>query len=466
MPWERFTRLLDECLAHDEFTELILDLQNEPLLDRELSRRVSYVKSASEGRVFVGITTNARALTRDVSASLIDAGIDRIVVSLNAARASTYARIAPAPSFEAVVANVQGLLEVDGGPDVVELSFGCSRDNVDDLDPFVEHAEAQRLRYRVFPLHDRLGSVANEAFLELPAERTCHLPLFSVAVLLTGDVILCCQDWRSELVLGNVFETSLEEVWNSERYLAVRRGVAGDGQPAASPCSGCDAPYVYTATPANPRELQRIDRMRADTFPGEPADRDRWVVTRHGSSDAVYDFALDRYTLVSQSQAQLMRGLLARHPQDDLEHTVYGGAADAAERLERDLDQLGAWGLLEPEPGDLAAVVGLPRKAQARLVTGVSGAQLTSIEPGARRCVVALADEIAGVTVGDRVELSVPSVIETFSVTVRTTLASVSGDRLTCDVDDDDSARWWKVLGHEAAGNPLAPRLLGAALPR
>jgi radical SAM protein with 4Fe4S-binding SPASM domain len=34
-----------------------------------------------------------------------------------------------------------------------------------------------------------------------------------------GDMILCCHDWRQTVVLGNVAETSIKAVWNSDRFL-------------------------------------------------------------------------------------------------------------------------------------------------------------------------------------------------------------------------------------------------------
>jgi radical SAM protein with 4Fe4S-binding SPASM domain len=38
-----------------------------------------------------------------------------------------------------------------------------------------------------------------------------------------GDVLLCCMDWRRQVVLGNVRRQTLREVWHGERYREYRR---------------------------------------------------------------------------------------------------------------------------------------------------------------------------------------------------------------------------------------------------
>jgi radical SAM protein with 4Fe4S-binding SPASM domain len=38
-----------------------------------------------------------------------------------------------------------------------------------------------------------------------------------------GDVLLCCMDWRRQVVLGNLREQTIREVWNGEKYRRFRR---------------------------------------------------------------------------------------------------------------------------------------------------------------------------------------------------------------------------------------------------
>ena len=47
-------------------------------------------------------------------------------------------------------------------------------------------------------------------------------PLERLHVLYDGSVILCCQDWRKEVVIGSLNDSTITEIWNSDRYNWVR----------------------------------------------------------------------------------------------------------------------------------------------------------------------------------------------------------------------------------------------------
>jgi radical SAM protein with 4Fe4S-binding SPASM domain len=58
----------------------------------------------------------------------------------------------------------------------------------------------------------------------------CEYPWSSLTVMSNGDVVPCPQDYDCEMVMGNAAEQSLEEIWNGERYAALRRAhVDGSG---------------------------------------------------------------------------------------------------------------------------------------------------------------------------------------------------------------------------------------------
>jgi len=50
----------------------------------------------------------------------------------------------------------------------------------------------------------------------------CFAPFKSLAILWNGDCTFCCQDFNGELVVGNIREKSLEEIWNGERLNKIR----------------------------------------------------------------------------------------------------------------------------------------------------------------------------------------------------------------------------------------------------
>jgi radical SAM protein with 4Fe4S-binding SPASM domain len=54
------------------------------------------------------------------------------------------------------------------------------------------------------------------------SQQYCEYPWTSLTVMADGSVVPCTQDYDTELVLGNVMEQSLEEIWNGPRYRDLR----------------------------------------------------------------------------------------------------------------------------------------------------------------------------------------------------------------------------------------------------
>ena len=78
------------------------------------------------------------------------------------------------------------------------------------------------------PLVNRAGNVKN--FTELNYKpvgqgpvRLCDLLYHKMYIGYNGDVLLCCMDWRRQVVLGNVRKQTLREVWMGEPYRHYRR---------------------------------------------------------------------------------------------------------------------------------------------------------------------------------------------------------------------------------------------------
>ena len=76
------------------------------------------------------------------------------------------------------------------------------------------------------PLHNRGGLVAPETVSRVPR---CAQPRNPLVIDWKGDVLLCCNDYRGEVVFGNVADQNLVDIWHSPEFRKVRRELrAGD----------------------------------------------------------------------------------------------------------------------------------------------------------------------------------------------------------------------------------------------
>lgn len=277
----------------------------EPTLNRHL---VDYVRELKSHGVEVWFNTNGTLIDEEKAEALAVAGADRITVSIDGATAETYETIRRGARFDAVVRGIRSLVEAERrhGRPRVDLSFVAMAGNIGELPRLVdlaaelgargvhveplyhqddeslrEHYErenlaradgvdlaideaAQRARDRGVMLQSRLFSargdfdyVHHAATMEV--DWTCSEPWASIWVTSAGEVRTCC---TNEVAFGNLFEQSIEEIWNGEAFRRFRgqhvRRETADG------CGTCvrngrvrHSPYFRTLEPVTYRPLFR-----------------------------------------------------------------------------------------------------------------------------------------------------------------------------------------------------------------
>ena len=282
--WEEFRRVVDQFPALER---VLLHGIGEPLLNRELPRMIGHLKARGATVLF---NSNVITLGARQGRALIEAGLDELRVSLDATTPATYARVRGVDAFARVVDNLEAFAalrdELARPTPRVSLWFTALRDNIEEIPGLVAlaartGAEAIHLQRLVFnglglateeqSLYGRLheqeaalieatvaaaraegvafsasGATAPEVSLT-PARggqpwSACRRPWTLVYVTVHGNVLPCCiAPWITEdyhgIVLGNLFERPLAEVWWGERYVGFRKAIQTDAPP--EPCRGC-----------------------------------------------------------------------------------------------------------------------------------------------------------------------------------------------------------------------------------
>jgi len=111
MSFDTFKKIIDEGAEHGLCAiKLNSGGRGEPLLNKSLPEMVAYAKS--KGIMDIYFNTNATPLTRDVGEKLIQAGLDRISISLEGTTAEVYERYRVGASFEKVLKNIKGFIKL------------------------------------------------------------------------------------------------------------------------------------------------------------------------------------------------------------------------------------------------------------------------------------------------------------------------------------------------------------------
>jgi radical SAM protein with 4Fe4S-binding SPASM domain len=236
MEMDLFEKIVDECAALG-ITHVRVHNYGEPFLDRELVDKVRYAKS--KGIAEVGMISNGSLITEEIARGMIDAGLDAINISVDAAGKEVFERTRLNLSYDDVIGNVETLLRLraESGrrhPKLI-LSF-VRQDNSADEQAFIARWGARADKIHVTDLHNWAGTLHQHSDVRFP----CYRLWLTFTVLWDGRVSLCCADFDGRNVLGDLRTSTIAQIWNSPAYRDVRRQQLETGGPEI--CRSCDLP--------------------------------------------------------------------------------------------------------------------------------------------------------------------------------------------------------------------------------
>lgn len=221
----------------------------EPLLAPELPDLVAYGRA--RGLVDVMFNTNGLLLTEETGRALIEAGLTRLMISLDAARPETYNKMRGGSDFETVTANIENFLALRGRLGrtlpLTRLSFCRTAVNEHELPAFLERWQG-RVDFFSIQAYGRYDSAEPPGLAEgrepPPPPGRCAQPHKRLLVRHNGQVLPCCDASGLPLVMGNIYEQSLLEIWPGPPLAGLRAALAGgDFSGPAATCLACQSKF-------------------------------------------------------------------------------------------------------------------------------------------------------------------------------------------------------------------------------
>lgn len=233
MPFERYQALIDEGLQHG-LKSVQLNNINEPLIRKDLHTFVAYARD--RGVLDIMLSTNGMGLTETVAQRLIEAGLTKLSVSLDAMTREVYDKIRVGGDFDRVVNNCLRFLDTRARMGLelplFKVTFVRSPLNDQELDDFVSYwndkADLIAIQNLNNPFEGAQWEQARDYFDLQPkavctTDKICPHPFQRMAIQADGQALLCCNLRGPELPLGNVFEKGLHAVYNGEPARTYRR---------------------------------------------------------------------------------------------------------------------------------------------------------------------------------------------------------------------------------------------------
>jgi len=203
MPFEMYKKIIDELAEYHFRGRIGPHFYGEPLTDERLPDFIKYTKEKLP-KCRININTNGDLLTIEKYNQLIEMGVDKLTVG-----------------------------QYDDKPTKTMVTL---------LAYIKEHPEKKMyISYKKFDTENQHSTRGGEIKVKNPEPPRCRSPLNPVVIDALGNVVLCCNDYHSSVILGNVIIESVMEIWNKPRYKKLRQHLRkGEYQlPICKVCAKC-----------------------------------------------------------------------------------------------------------------------------------------------------------------------------------------------------------------------------------
>ncbi len=226
MSYELFRNIIDgACEFPGKIKTLRLYKEGEPLLNKRLPDMINYARKKNVANK-IDFTTNGSLLNPDLNLALIDAGLTRINISIEAMDELGYKKNSGAIiDFKKFTSNIEHLykhkqdchifikisdLGLEGySKDYFYSVFGdiCDEIAVENVTP-------------VWPGFDLLGKTEFTKGIygnQIREVDVCPYIFYSICINSDGSVSACLMDWNHGLIVGDVNTDSIVDIWNNSK---------------------------------------------------------------------------------------------------------------------------------------------------------------------------------------------------------------------------------------------------------
>ncbi len=216
MPFDHFEKLVREC-AEKGLVELHLQGFGEPFIDKDITRKIRLAADLGIRKLFM--VTNASIIDEELAEKIVRSGLHGIKISFYGTSRKEYEPVHKPLKYDEVRENIKTLARVKR-----RLKSKTPRIAVQYIGRWYRFPifAFQWFRYALPQVNTLHNYGYGKKFIEVNTEKDDRLcPMVArpiIQILWDGKVVPCCYDFNGKFVLGNVLETSIEEVWNSDKY--------------------------------------------------------------------------------------------------------------------------------------------------------------------------------------------------------------------------------------------------------
>lgn len=207
MPEDLYMKILNELAGLDFTGSIAFHCNNEPLLDKRLVSWITIARALLKTNFFY-LYTNGLLIDIELTNQLFEAGLNRIIID-------NY------DDNHKLIPSVKNLVHNQ---------------------PALQGEVIVNYRLKDEYLGNRAGQSPNSRFfLKEPLNIMCIRPSKEIVIGFDGTVPLCCADGLWKMIMGNIKNTSLKDIWFLDSFKRIRKSLVDGNRSCTEICKSCDA---------------------------------------------------------------------------------------------------------------------------------------------------------------------------------------------------------------------------------
>lgn len=230
MSFELFKKIIDDMKAdwgEAKVKKLRLFKIGEPLMNLEVTRMVKYAKEADVAEC-IEITTNGTLLNQQMSLELIEAGLDILNISVNGINEKQYEDACQYKiKFSEYYENIKFFYDhknkckvfikysdIGYSEEEKQKFYDLFENACDEI--FVETISATL--WQDTNINEKIADAHKGTYgQKLKEKKVCPFLFTTMVINDRGIAHLCCVDWKSEYVLGDLKMESIGDIWKGSK---------------------------------------------------------------------------------------------------------------------------------------------------------------------------------------------------------------------------------------------------------
>ncbi len=239
MDMDLYKKIIDDAVTSGmKFVNL--SFFGEPFLDKKIFERIEYAKKRE---LWVSLFTNGSLIHGKVR-KILDSGLDSITISLDSDNKANYEKIRNKLNFDVVTRNINELIaskvNIGKTKPIIRLAFVLMEDNSSELKSYFKKWKHKVHSINIINMRNWFNSSGvafdRKSFYMDP----CALLWNDFVIDWDGEVVLCCNDWNHQEVIGNMNYQSIIDVWRGRPLNEIRSYHKNGDFDKVHICSKCD----------------------------------------------------------------------------------------------------------------------------------------------------------------------------------------------------------------------------------